>query len=62
MVGTYQAKGLDQRDALRLFVGSLNCSIDAIFKERQILENHQTANEPLYMTFLGLQKAFDHEL
>ena len=37
-----------------------HCIIDAIFIVRQIYENHLTANKPLYMAFLDLQKAFYH--
>ena len=34
-----------------------HCIIDEIFIVRQIYENHLTANEPLYMAFLGMQRA-----
>ena len=33
---------------------------DAIFIVRQLQEKHLTANKPLYMAFVDLEKAFDH--
>ena len=35
---------------------------DAIFIVRQLQEKHLTANEPLYMAFVDLEKAFDRVL
>ena len=41
------------------FILSGRCTTDAIFIVRQLQEKHLTANKPLYMAFVDLEKAFD---